>query len=85
MINRATPVSGGRYECGVVNCARCGGFHDALLFSPLRKPVGDLTHWAACPTTFEPVLFRVSPQSKAPPAECQAPDVHPALCNCQVL
>lgn len=49
---------------GVVNCARCGGDHAALIYKKLQQPIedGDLTlweWWTLCPVTEEPILMRV--------------------------
>jgi hypothetical protein len=44
----------------VKNCARCGGAHNALEFAPLSNPPDDITHWALCPTTQEPILLTVT-------------------------
>ena len=82
MINRAVELSGGRYECGVVNCARCGGLHDAVIFIPFRNPAGDSTHWAMCPSTDEPILFHVKRGQAIAPRRCKAPREHPAWCGC---
>jgi len=46
----------------LVGCARCHGNHDEMHFEMLTYPVElakepDLTHWASCPTTGEPVLM----------------------------
>jgi hypothetical protein len=41
------------------NCARCGGRHEGLSFEPLDRPHGDLTHFAMCPTTKQPILMSV--------------------------
>lgn len=48
----------------LTTCARCGGFHAAMQFSkltrPMATPAGDtLTHWALCPVNGEPVLLKV--------------------------
>lgn len=47
----------------LIGCARCdGNGHDGLLFLPLIRPIphpdGDLTHWAPCPITGEPIVMR---------------------------
>lgn len=51
-----------------VGCARCwGDGHSELLFNELTHPIedsnGNFTHWALCPTTNEPILMRVVPES----------------------
>lgn len=59
MIQNATPMPQGGYECKVVNCARCGSTHPHVLFKPFANPPPDTTHWAICPTLGEPILFQV--------------------------
>jgi len=51
----------------VQNCARCGGDHRGLLFHKLTRPFAPpeaapivWTHYATCPTNFEPVLMCVT-------------------------
>lgn len=40
-------------------CARCEGEgHPQIRFKKLTHPVGDLTHWAPCPTNGEPILLK---------------------------
>lgn len=47
----------------VQNCARCDGDHKSLSFKEMRSPIEcgsvDLTHWAVCPVTGDPVLLRI--------------------------
>lgn len=42
-------------------CARCGGTHVGVVFKPLTRPCGNLTHYAPCPTNHEPILMRLEP------------------------
>jgi len=46
---------------GVSDCARCDGVHALLDWKPFGSPpVFDdvtVTHWAACPTTGDPILL----------------------------
>ena len=47
-------------EIQVGNCARCGGYHDKVEFRPFKNgSIRDLSHWAMCPTTVEPILMRI--------------------------
>lgn len=46
----------------VTHCARCGGDHEAIVFSRLRRPLflakgRRLSWWALCPTFDEPILL----------------------------
>lgn len=49
----------------IVGCARCGGEgHKNLKFKKLKNPVQatqtfQLTHWAMCPETNEPILMAI--------------------------
>jgi hypothetical protein len=43
----------------VKHCARCGKDHLVIVFKPLRRPADDITHWASCPMTNEPILMMV--------------------------
>lgn len=88
MINAAKRLTGNRIEAGVVNCARCGGLHDGVVFVPFNRPPDEISHWAPCPKTGEPILFRITLEQGTPeaiadaPADCQAPRQHPAWCGC---
>jgi len=42
----------------VVKCARCGQDHAQLRFERLLNPPSDISHWAACPVTGQPILLR---------------------------
>ena len=47
----------------LLNCARCGGDHEAISYEKLHNPItdGDGTvwdWWAACPTNGQPILMR---------------------------
>jgi hypothetical protein len=44
----------------VQSCARCGKDHDELAFKKLIRPAAEWTHWAECPTTYEPILLCVT-------------------------
>lgn len=53
----------------LVNCARCGGAHNNLTFTPLTQPVSyryepPSTHWAPCPANGEPILLGPSSESE---------------------
>jgi hypothetical protein len=55
----------------VMGCSRCGGDHDALVFQRFANPIEvepELTHWALCPTTGEPLLMTVTVIDDAQPA-----------------
>lgn len=39
------------------NCARCGGDHRDLKFTPLTQPQEEWSHWALCPTNSEPIML----------------------------
>jgi len=50
----------------VERCPRCGGNHQGMVFAKLEKPIiephepcgqpFELSHWALCPMTGEPIL-----------------------------
>lgn len=42
----------------VMGCARCEGGHDELEFVPMTNPPDEISHWAMCPTTDEPILLK---------------------------
>jgi hypothetical protein len=44
----------------LVGCARCGRNHRHLVFHPLLRPVGVLTHWTSCPRNGEPILMVIT-------------------------
>lgn len=54
-------------KTNVGNCARCGGDHDGLEFTPFARPVvlaqsagiAAVTHWALCPVTGEPIMLHI--------------------------
>lgn len=62
----------------LINCARCGGEHDAT-FKPLTNPIPffeqdertlefneySFTHWSPCPVNGEPILMFIQPEKKA--------------------
>ena len=50
---------GSDVETSVTKCARCGDSHSGLIFVKFNEPVLHMTHWAACPTTAEPMLMQV--------------------------
>lgn len=41
------------------SCARCGGDHDDIAFKMFARPAGEISHWAMCPKTNEPLLLKV--------------------------
>lgn len=41
-------------------CARCGKDHPDVTFEPFKRPHGEWTHWAACPTNGQPILMRIT-------------------------
>lgn len=47
----------------VKKCARCEKDHEPMCFLPFKRPVQppnqNVTHWASCPTTGEPILLSV--------------------------
>jgi hypothetical protein len=51
----------------VTKCARCGGYHEGLLFrpfaaGPMKTPAGgdEFGFWALCPVNGEPILAKVA-------------------------
>ena len=48
----------------VIHCVRCGDDHKDVVFAPFLRPAGELTHWAKCPNTGEPILMKVRDFSK---------------------
>jgi len=57
------PPTIGAVTVTVNGCARCGGTHEALAFRPFRRPPfaieSTISHFAACPSTEEPILLSV--------------------------
>lgn len=58
------PSSGLVEDGEIVNvqkCARCGDDHLAVVFQKMQQPMVDehwtMTHWAACPTNGDPILW----------------------------
>lgn len=52
----------------IVNCARCGDDHVALIATRFERPFApsdayplEWTHWVTCPTNGDPILVRVLP------------------------
>lgn len=43
----------------IKNCARCGGTHKNLTVKRLKKQCLDYDYWAMCPTTNEPIIFKI--------------------------
>lgn len=48
----------------IINCARCGGYHERLIFKSMDNPIKDSDgmewdRWAMCPTSGDPILMRV--------------------------
>lgn len=50
------------------NCSRCGGDHDEVEAKKMERPHAPSeahplvwTHWAACPTSGDPILIMVTP------------------------
>jgi hypothetical protein len=43
----------------IKNCPRCRGDHQSMYITAFRLPSSKWTHWALCPLTGEPVLFRL--------------------------
>jgi hypothetical protein len=44
----------------VRHCARCDKTHMALSFMPLSNPPPDVSHWAMCPQTHQPILLTIT-------------------------
>lgn len=46
-------------QIGVVvrDCARCGGDHLCVVFTPFTKPPLPYSHFGICPTNQEPILM----------------------------
>ena len=43
----------------VKDCARCGGEHERLIFTPFTRGRPDrYSHWCLCPASGEPILYR---------------------------
>lgn len=42
----------------ITQCARCGGSHDGLIFTPLVNATDEWSWWALCPATQQPVLMK---------------------------
>jgi hypothetical protein len=43
----------------VTACARCGGDHLEVEFTPFVRPPSDATHWGQCQKTGDPILMLV--------------------------
>lgn len=43
----------------LTSCARCGKDHLDITWEKLKRPCGDLTHWAPCPETGEPIMMLI--------------------------
>jgi hypothetical protein len=43
----------------VFDCSRCGNDHTEVVFKAISKPLGDVTHFALCPCTGQPILVTV--------------------------
>ena len=44
----------------ITACARCGLDHnEPIMFKLLKRPLGDFTHWATCPTNGEVILLKI--------------------------
>lgn len=43
----------------VYGCARCGGHHEQIEFMAFTNPPHQWTHWGVCPSTLEPILWRM--------------------------
>lgn len=48
-----------RLTTDIEGCARCGGEHNQLAFTPFRRPMDEWTHWAMCPVNGEPIVLRM--------------------------
>lgn len=48
----------------VGTCARCQADHQHILFHQFEYPADRFTHWAICPTTGEPILMTVKPETE---------------------
>ncbi len=48
----------------IANCARCGGLHNDLAFSPFTNRPPRYTHFAACPENGEPILLLIEPDDE---------------------
>ena len=40
-------------------CSRCGGDHKSITFEKLERPLGNLTHFAMCPTNNQPIMMTI--------------------------
>ncbi len=56
----------------IVNCARCGETHTQVEARPFTKRTGRHTHFAACPTNGEPILFYSTNEPQMPGEKLQA-------------
>lgn len=45
------------YTLDMEDCPRCGGSHEAMIFTPLTNAEGSGDLWAFCETAGEPVLL----------------------------
>lgn len=45
-------------ETYVESCPRCGAAHDDMTFRAMRQPHHEMTHFASCPFTGDPILLR---------------------------
>lgn len=42
----------------IKDCARCGGSHESLVAKEFHYPFRDMTHWATCPNSGDPILVK---------------------------
>jgi hypothetical protein len=54
-------------KVSIKRCARCGGDHLSLIFTPLSNPPHEFTHWAMCPVSKEPILMKSIPDTPPTP------------------
>ena len=64
----------------VEGCARCGETHENLIFERLESPVRNLTHWAECPNTGQPILMRMTEDKRCRIKNCKGSAVEHGLC-----
>ncbi len=46
------------FAISVRQCARCGRYHDRVMFKKFKVACQDWTHWGFCPITAEPILLQ---------------------------
>ena len=71
----------GILEVSLPHCPRCWASHDPIAFTPFIRP-SEMTHFAVCPTTGEPIVCDMRQITRAKPENLPQTILVERRCHC---